>query len=253
MIRQISSSANPQFKVWRSLLSSKGLKSEGQFLLSGEKLIREFLKNSGAKSFNKTNPSSVNFEIAAELIMLGHRPLQMSAPVYELSKELFNELDVIGTHFNLLVLKAPPLETSKPQDPVMGFEVIAPVGDPGNLGALIRSCVAFGVSKIHLTRESAHPFHPKCVKASAGAVLKAHLSQSGPVADWDHESVMALDADGENLLTFKKPSQGRILVGEEGPGLPAFQRVQWVSIPTENVESLNATVAASLMIWHLMK
>jgi len=237
-MREISSASNPQFKTWRSLLNSNGIKSEGLFLLSGSKLVREFLK-------------SPNFEIAAELVPQDSVPLQTQAPAYQLSNPLFKELDVIGTHSNVLVLKTNELPVSSAQDKVSGLEVIAPVGDPGNLGALIRTCVAFGVSKIHLTQESSNPYHPKCVKASAGALLKAPLFKSGPLTSWDHETVWALDAKGESIKTVSKPQNARILVGEEGPGLPNLRFVKWISIPTENVESLNATVAASLVIYAL--
>ncbi|MFN8792042.1 MAG: TrmH family RNA methyltransferase [Bdellovibrionales bacterium] len=239
-MRSLTSSANPQFKIWRSLTSSKGIKSEGLFLLSGEKLIREFLKD----------PSH---EIVAEIVRPQGSALQASAPAYDLSRELFEELDVIGTHFNLLVLKSRPLPTSSSEDESSALELIAPIGDPGNLGALIRSAVAFGVSKIHLTQESAHPFHPKCVKASAGAVLRAPLYQSGPVSSWDHPSVWALALEGPSIVNTPTPQRVRVLVGEEGPGLPELRVATKVSIPNRGVESLNATVAASLALWHLSK
>jgi len=237
-MRSITSSANPQFKVWRSLLSSKGIKSEGLFLLSGEKLIREFLKDP-------------RHEIVAELVAPQGSALQAGAPVFELSRELFQELDTIGTHFNLFVLKAPTLPESSPEEAPTALEVIAPIGDPGNLGALIRSAVAFGATKIHLTRESAHPFHPKCVKASAGAVLRAPLFQAGPLTDWDHPSVWALTLEGPSILKASRAGALRVLVGEEGPGLPELRQTKALSIPTQGVESLNATVAASLALWYL--
>lgn len=235
-MREISSASNPQFKIWRSLLNSNGIKSEGLFLLSGQKLVREFLRNP-------------KFEIAAELVPVEGVPLQTTAPAYQLTSSLFKELDSIGTHSNMLVLRTKELPTSSAIDSISGLEVIVPVGDPGNLGALIRTCVAFGVSKIHLTSESANPYHPKCVKASAGAIFTAPLYKAGSLKDWDHETVWALDAKGEPLDKIAKPKSARVLVGEEGPGLPDLRFVKWLSIPTQNVESLNATVAASLVIW----
>ena len=242
-MREITSSANPLFRTWRTLLNSRGIKTEGLFILSGEKIIREFMKNP-------------NYEVSAELVMKDHLPVQTKAQIFELSKELFNELDIIGTRYNLLVLKTKPLPVSSSENAVDGLEVVVPVGDPGNLGALIRSCVAFGVSKIHLTTESSNPFHPKALKASAGSMLHAPIFEAGPLKTWDHKSVWALDGKGIPVMEAKTKiaqSAARILVGEEGPGLPDFKDVNWVSIPTQNVESLNATVAASLLIWELKK
>jgi RNA methyltransferase, TrmH family len=244
-MKQITSAANPQFKIWRTLLNSRGIKNEGLFLLSGEKIIREHLKN----------PKS-SYEVIAEIIREEYLPLQTQAEIFQLSKELFNELDIIGTHFNLLVMKIKKLPISMPENSIEGLEVIVPVGDPSNLGALIRSCVAFGVSKIHLTTESANPFHPKSLKASAGSILQAPLFEAGPLKNWDHSSVWALDGKGPELKEMKckiLSTKIRIMVGEEGPGLPPLENASKVSIPTQSVESLNATVAASLLIWELHK
>jgi TrmH family RNA methyltransferase len=235
-IDSITSSANAKFQTWKSLLVSKGIRKEKLFILSGEKVIQDFLRNP-------------TVEISCELITSGLKPIQSSKPIFELEKSLFTELDIVGTHFNLLVLELPEMEESHPHDAIHGLEVVAPLGDPKNLGALIRTCVAFGVQKIHLTTESANPFHPQCLKASAGAVLHAHLLQAGDLKSWDLASAWALDAHGKNLRNIEKPKSARLIVGEEGQGLKGFEKVQRVSIPTENVESLNATVAASLVIY----
>lgn len=235
-IDQINSSSNSKFQTWKSLLTSKGIKKEKLFILSGEKIVFEFLKNP-------------HLSVSCELIREGFNPIQKSAPVFMLEKSLFEELDIIGTHSNLLVLELPSLKESSAFDSIDGIEVVAPLGDPKNLGALVRTCVAFGVSKIHLTDESAHPFHPQVVKASAGAVLKAPLFRGGSLSSWDSGHTYALDSKGQDLKLFEKPFKARIIVGEEGPGLPAFKKVQFVAIPTQNVESLNATVAASLLIY----
>ena len=240
MIDSISSSQNAKFQLWKSLLKSKGIKEQGLFLLSGEKLIFEFLRDS-------------DLEIVSEIITPNLRPQQTRVPSFELPKELFAELDVVGTHFNLFVLKTPELRTLDPRSEPEGLEVITPVGDPLNLGAMIRSAVAFGASKIILTQESSHPFLPKCVKASSGSVLTAPLYSSGPLKDWDSTFTHALDSDGENLNSISIPTNFRVLVGEEGPGLGHLQNVKKIRIPTTAVESLNATVAASLVMWEHSK
>lgn len=240
MTESITSPLNSKFQLWKSLLKSKGIKENGLFLLSGEKLIFEFLKDS-------------DLEIVSEIITPGLRPQQTRVSSFELSKELFSELDVIGTNFNLFVLKTPLIKKIDPRTEPMGLEVITPVGDPLNLGAMIRSAVAFHASKIILTSESAYPFLPKCVKASSGSVLTAPLYSSGPLNIWDSTFTYALDAEGENLNQISIPHHFRILVGEEGPGLGRMQNAKKIKIPIQNVESLNATVAASLVMWEFAK
>jgi TrmH family RNA methyltransferase len=237
----IESAQNASFKKFLSLTASKGLKKEGVFLLSGENLIREFLKQPRPK-------------IHCELVTAKLAPLVKGADakIARLAPELFAEIDTLGTHFNILVLEQPPmarLETDvlqhyKPQ----GIELVAPIGDPGNLGALIRSCEAFGVSRVILTEEAAHPFLPKSVKASAGSVLRLPLSRGPSLGEFpDH--CIALAMDGMPIDDFSWPSSGLLAVGEEGRGLGDKARFkQRIRIPTQGVESLNAAVAASIAL-----
>lgn len=236
MEQTISSSSNPKFQLWLSLLKSKGIKEQGLFILSGEKLIQEYLREP-------------RLEWVTEIRTEKMAPQQKKVTSFVLPPELFNQLDLVGTHFPLLIVKTPELPSLSATTQPENLEVVVPVGDPNNLGALIRSCVAFGVKKIILTQESAHPFHPKAVKASAGTVLHAPLYTSGPLNTWDQENLWALDSSGQDMTQLKLPQNLRVLVGEEGPGLGSLQHVKKISIPTQTVESLNATVAASLLLW----
>lgn len=237
---KIESSQNDTYKKLLSLTTSKGLKKEGLFLLSGEKLIHEFLKK----------PS---LEIVHELLGPAHASLQKNTTKQlQLTSELFAELDVLGTHFNILVLRQPEVAQLSAQDLATykpnGIEVVIPIGDPGNLGALLRSCEAFGVPRVILSQEAAHPFLPKSVKASAGSVLRLPLARGPNLADFS-SSCIALDIDGEDINDFVWPASGLLVVGEEGPGLSGKSPfTKHIRIPTMGVESLNAVVAASIAL-----
>jgi RNA methyltransferase, TrmH family len=239
----IESPQNETFKLLLSLTSSKGLKEEGLFLLSGEKLIREFLKNPNLK---------IVYEIAAP----HQKPLVLETTLIELAAPLFAQIDVLGTHFTILVLEQPPVPTLTAADMAAyapkGIEVVAPIGDPGNLGALIRSCEAFAVPRVILSREAAHPFLPKTVKASAGSVLRLPLAR-GPALTEFPPSCIALDVNGISIDAFSWPQQGLLLLGEEGPGLNTTKFPVRVRIPTTGVESLNVVVAASIALSRIPK
>lgn len=237
----IESSHNTTFKKLLSLTSSKGLKEEGLFLLSGEKLIREFLK-------------SPSLEIVYEVLSPRHVALTKNAEIVELPTALFNELDVLGTHFNILVLKQPELPVLSTEELATyaprGIEVVAPIGDPGNLGALIRSCEAFAVPRVILSREAAHPFLPKSVKASAGSVLRVPMVRGPALAEFP-ASCLALDMHGISIDEFNWPPNAFLLLGEEGPGVDAARFQTRLRIPTTGVESLNVVVAASIALSRL--
>lgn len=238
---KIESAQNDTYKKILSLTTSKGLKKVGLFLLSGEKLIREFLK----KPY---------LNLVHEIVGPHQPPLQKNdAKQIQLSSELFAELDVLGTHFNILVLEQPEIKTLDVEGIAgyapNGIEVVMPIGDPGNLGALIRSCEAFAVSSVILTQEAAHPFLPKSVKASAGSVLRVPLSRGPTLKDFPAQCI-ALDVDGTVIDDFVWPKSGLLVVGEEGPGLSDGKSrfTKHIRIPTQGVESLNVVVAASIAL-----
>jgi TrmH family RNA methyltransferase len=239
-ILQIASSKNIRYQEWKSLLKSSGIKEHNIFILTGEKLILEAHKKNQINFITELRTSEMpSINIAPETVTL---PLA-----------LFKELDVVGTHFPLFIAELPPVQQMKENSQALGLEVVIPVGDPNNLGALIRSCVAFGVSKIILTQEAAHPYLPKTIKSSAGAVLSAPLYFSGPLMSWDSHENYALDLEGQDIREFKNSENIRLIVGEEGPGLKNFKNLKKIKIPTQNVESLNVTVAMSIALWEITK
>lgn len=237
---QISSASNDHFKRLCTLKNSKGIRDHGEFILMGENLVREFLKR-------KNNP----WKIKAEVVHEDLQPLtDRGTTHFHLAKALFKEVDVLGTQFNLLVLQNQDLERSDLQQNPMGLELVCPLGDPGNLGAVLRSALAFGVSQVLLTEEAANPFHQKAVKASSGAVLQIPMKRTGPMASYRSPGKsFALDMHGMAIEGFQWPMDLRLLIGEEGPGLPELKEIPRIAITTNNVESLNATVAASLAFY----
>lgn len=248
---EITSNDNSQYKIFKSLLQSKGIKEHRMFILSGEKLIHEFLQ----KNY-KLNDDQ--FQIAFEIVNKNLNCLT-DAKSTQLSPELFKELDVLGTHYNLLILKFNELPTKDFNTAAKGLEIVTPLGDPRNLGALIRTCAGFGVQQVILTAESTHPFLPQCLKASAGSVLNLPLFKSTlkineiPLV----EENFALELHGTSLEKISWPKNLRLWIGEEGPGLKLNpeqkKHIRFIHIPTQNIESLNATVSSSLAIWEWRK
>ncbi|MCC2678160.1 MAG: rRNA methyltransferase [Pseudobdellovibrio sp.] len=246
-ITQISSSTNSLFRQWQSLLTAKGIKEHKQFFLMGEKLVNEFLQ------------SPVNRFKAEYLVFKEDPGIKTSARKTALSKELFDELDVLNTKSPLLILSYEEFPEKNFSAEPTGLELVCPLGDPRNLGALMRTAVAFGANELVLTKESAHPFLPHAIKASAGAALNLKITKSSlslgeiPLNGANY----ALDLHGESLLTARWPKNLRLWVGEEGPGLSLKHEqkkvMKFINIPTSQVESLNAMVSTSLALWEWKK
>jgi TrmH family RNA methyltransferase len=238
----ISSKTNDHFRRWSDISSARGIKKHNEFILMGEKLIAEFLQNPTFK---------IKAEIIHEELPALTGSLKTRVPLYKLPKALFNELDVVGTHYNLLVLEPKEIETLDKSKKPQGLEVVCPLGDPSNLGALARSGLAFGASKILLTEESCNPYHPKAIKASAGALLKLPVYKIGKLSEYlqNNDQDFVLDMKGENVAKFPWPKDIRLVIGEEGPGFSGIKGLKKLSVPSQGVESLNATVAASIALF----
>jgi RNA methyltransferase, TrmH family len=240
--RSVESPRNENFRLWESLLDGRGLKKHGQFLLSGRKTVPEALQLA---------PGWFNAVIAADPAQISGLELPAGISRFLLPGALFQRLDVIGTGLPLLVGTVPAMPPLQPTDPPQGLELVCALGDPANLGALLRSAAAFGVSRVILLSDAAHPFHPRCLRAASNAVLTLELRRCGHWADLNQFAgpLLALDAGGGDLAGFDWPDNLRLILGEEGLGLPAGLTVQRAGITTTGrVESLNATVAASIAL-----
>ena len=236
----IKSVKNPLFKKLLSLTKSKGIKKEAQALVSGEKITREIAESSNADSFwvitDKILPSS---KIPKQKVLL--------------SKELFKKLDVFGTQKPLLCCHYPKPKKFSTLSPDLATLYVA-ASDPTNLGALVRSSVAFQFPQIVLLKEAAHPFLPRSIRGSSAMVFKTALFWGPSIQDLHDPEILALDKKGENLKDKKLPKKLKLLVGEEGQGVPENFKGKRLWIPiSQKVESLNLSVAASLVIYEWKK
>jgi RNA methyltransferase, TrmH family len=127
------------------------------------------------------------------------------------------------------------------------------VHDPGNVGATLRSALAFGAASVVLGPDCADPFGPKAVRASMGAIFSVPVAR-GDVGDLPGERVALVAHEGEPL---RGPAKGdvSVVVGAEREGLPdevvaACDRVAHVPIASE---SLNVAMAATVALYELTR
>lgn len=243
LMTEIESEQNAVFKDLKKLLSGKGIKKSQTALISGAKQVAEALSRF---------PESCMAWISTP----GSNPPPDGAPDamrwYQLAPPLFKTLDVIGTNAPLLLMRTPKVQLWDPaQGLPRGASVLVPFQDPENVGAVIRSAVAFGIDRVILLAESAHPFHPKAVRASGGAVFLADLWEGPSVHALPEDlAIVPLSGEGPPIGGFAFPDTFAFLPGIEGPGLPDRFRDRAVSIPIQKeVESLNAATAAAVAFY----
>ena len=247
--RLIESAQNPQFKIWNDLQDGRAIKKHGLYILAGRKLVPEALKSISEPFLSGFEPFHV--VVACEPKDVADLDIPASLDRYRLPRTLFDKLDISGTNFPLLIGKVPELPQADLSRPPEGLELMVALGDPNNLGALMRSAAAFGVKKLILMEEAANPFHPKALRAGANAQMHLKMARGPSLRTLEHASgpVVALDGTGEAMSRYKWPRDIRIVLGEEGMGVPETLDAKRLAIETTgDVESLNAMVAASLAL-----
>jgi RNA methyltransferase, TrmH family len=136
---------------------------------------------------------------------------------------------------------------------------IAGVQDPGNLGTILRSAEAFGAEGVLLGEGTVSPFNPKVIRASAGSVFRIPLVQTKlsvalqQMRDLGLRLIATSSHKGTPLDQATLTGPLAIFIGSEGAGLPRellAVMTETVAIPhSPNVESLNAGVASSIVLY----
>jgi TrmH family RNA methyltransferase len=135
--------------------------------------------------------------------------------------------------------------------------VLDGIQDPGNVGTIIRTANWFGVKNIIASNDTANIYNPKVIQASMGAFTGVHIFYTDLKSFLSSNKILVCGAvlDGENISTIKKINECLLIIGNEGKGIhneiyPFIQKK--ISIPKfGNAESLNAAVAAGIILWKL--
>ncbi len=143
------------------------------------------------------------------------------------------------------------------------FLALDNVQDPNNLGTILRSAEAFGVSGVILSRDCCDAFGSKVVRGSMGAVFRLPLLSVDSLPEWfalhpllnTFAAVPDSSAEPVTKIDFEEPCA--VVIGNEGNGIrPETERAcrRRLTIPMNGkAESLNASVAAAILIWEMVK
>lgn len=141
--------------------------------------------------------------------------------------------------------------------------VLAGIGDPGNLGTLLRTAEAVGATSVVLTEGSVDPWSPKVVRSSAGSVLRVPVwcrRADEVLSALGHKGVqlvgtVAQGGQRPDELDLRRPTA--LVLGSEAHGLPeavAGAVEAWVSLPmVGRIESLNVAVAGSIIAYEAVR
>ncbi len=264
----ITSKQNPRVMRAASLVEKKHRDAQGLFLIEGEKLLFEAFD---ARVFPEEIFVSEN--AADKYLPLLARKMgeyeKEDIPVFVLSVAAFEKIStekapqgVIGVAKHLdFFKKCIKIDGKVLYQPEARALVLYDVRDPGNLGAVLRSALAFGVERVILAGHCADLYNPKTVRAAMGALFRLSFAY----AETMEPIVQALHAQGRRLLAaeltehalsideVRLSASDVCIIGNEGHGIPREVSAlcdAGVYIPISPLsESLNASVAASVLIW----
>ena len=237
----ITSAANPLLKDIRKAQEQGSLTAQGWLIAEGPHLLEEVLQSH----------LRIRCVVAAEGYELA--PNVCADRVVVVPARLFRSIAGTENPQGVLALAEPPVhDISALYRATALIVVLDGVQDPGNTGAIARSAEAFGATGLQFLEGTANPFHPKAVRASAGSLLRV------PVVRSQRElhirvPLYAGVADPRAPACWDRDLTGpcALVIGNEGAGVSAdlLRRAQPVRVPTRGVESLNAAVAASLLLY----
>jgi RNA methyltransferase, TrmH family len=268
---EIRSPQNQQLKSVKRLQSKRERARSGMFLAEGEDLV--------AAAREAEWPAKQGYRVAgSELGGQGFVDVQDKALAAVTT--LGSGTRVIGVYEQRWA--------ERPKGPLCVY--LHGVGDPGNVGAVLRSAKAFGASSVALGPDCADPYGPKAVRASMGAIFDVEIARVESIEELPGERV-ALVAHGgevlsgplaargdvsapssEGLLTARgdgaatsidQPPSGEsraggsltLLIGAEREGLPAdvVKTCERTAHISTEAESLNAAMAATVALYEMTR
>ena len=248
MMEILTSRKNATIQRVRKLLSSRKARvEEGLIVADGTKLLAEaVIWWPGLKMVLPTPEIDPDVPEHVEKICI--------------SRELMEYVSPMETPQGALFVCALPEE--KPLAVKRGMVLLDGIQDPGNLGTILRTADAMEVPVV-LLEGSAAPYSHKVVRSSMGAVFRSVPGQS----TWQEVQTACKEAGISVAVTALSPkakdirqaelSQMAVVIGSEGQGvrkeIMAAAQAELIIPMNEKCESLNAAVAATIVLWEMKK
>jgi TrmH family RNA methyltransferase len=254
---------NPLVKQIRRAVAHGTWTADGWAVAEGRHLLEEALKARCA-----IRAVIVSEAAKPELLdELSRLPGLRQAGLRQVSEKTFCTLSSTETPQGVLALVKPPaadLEAMLTGEALHEHVLIAildGVQDPGNAGAIVRVAEAFGATGAIFLKGTVDPFHPRALRGSAGSSLRVPIVRGIDPEALDGLKIYAaipkarvaaaVTAVNIDVNRADFTASCAIAIGSEGRGIGASlaARAIPVHIPTRNVESLNAAVAAGILFY----
>ena len=265
----ITSRNNPLITKITALSDRKARVEGGLFCFEGRKLFLEAL--ACGVEFERVFFTSEERELVSSSVS-GGISCEVSPPVMEkLSAPFGNKTDfgifsvakaLDKLHKNMVLYHNVGISPTESKN---GILILSSLRDPGNMGTILRSAAAFGIGEIIISSDCVDIYNPKVVRSAMGALFRVSVAIVDDIVGTigelrkSHRVWAAALTDEAKCIRELSLSDGRsaVVIGNEGSGLAPEVIAACdgaVIIPMEpGVESLNASVAASVFMWEMTK
>ena len=237
----IKSVSNQNYKLINKLKNKKYREKENLFIIESRKLVDEAISSSANIDFIFLR-SDVSYETNLKSLVF--------------DKALFNKLTMLKSSDGIGAVIRKPVPKKISSKKVL---LLDSINDPGNIGTMIRSAEAFGFNDIILSPDCVDIYNEKALRASMGSVFRLNIVKLtyDEIASFkDSYKFLAADMAGLDIREYKSDSNIILAIGNEANGLGKEVRSltdTFVKIPMEgDIESLNAAIAASIIMNRLM-
>lgn len=239
----ITSTDNKRIKDIVKLKQKKYRDFENKFIVETENLIKEAYIEGVLEEVYILENEQLSFNI--------------NCPINYVSESVMNKIKDIKTSKYIGICN------KKDSNEYMGkrYLMLDKISDPGNLGTIIRSAVAFNIDTLILSDDSCDVYNDKTIRATEGALFRLNIIREPleeALNNLEKLNINIYGTDvikGNNINTVDKENFC-IIMGNEGSGISdkVRNRVKdYIHLDTNNVESLNVAVATSIILYELDK
>ena len=234
---------NEHIKEIKKLSNKKYRDLNGKFIIEGKHLVEEAIKNNLVEEILLLEGNNEKYDVKTNYV---------NGKVMKYITELDNPSKIIGI-------------CHKKNDKIQGNHILIldDIQDPGNLGTIIRSAVAFNIDTIILSKTGVDLYNSKVLRSTQGMIFNINI-----VVSDIKEEILKLKSDNYKILTtnveggklvksIEKNQKFAIIIGNEGKGVSKEIKElsdEYIYIEmNKKCESLNAAVATSIILYELSR
>lgn len=240
----VTSLENERVKRWTKLQKKKYREEFGEYIVEGEHLVREAYKAG----------------VLVELILEENEDVIVDVPFTYVTKEVIDKISSLDSPCSILGV-CKKIDSNE----IVGNKILIldDIQDPGNLGTIIRSAVAFNIETIILSENTVDLYNSKVLRATQGMIFHTNIVKMNldvaineiknrGIVVYGTNVVLGVDA---STLESSDKEKYALVMGNEGKGVrdeiaDICDKNLYINI-NKNVESLNVAIAASILLYEL--